>query len=338
MPLTWVPWPPADRVSVSSGPASTTWQADLERVAGDLLVGDDGAGAVGLGEVGVVGVDAGVDDADADAGAVETRAVRAGEGVERLLAAGGRVRGVLRELDRLVALDVGDTGLAADVGDLRLGAAGDHDPDLVEAGGDLHARGGDRVLGGLQGLAVHQHGGRLQQAQVGELLGQVGLQRGGRGGAGRGAGQGEGRAEGGSERQAERGADGSPHGSLLGRRWRGSQDQRPDVAKVTRGERGPGSGTEREGRRLSRDVHLPPARVWCTRCPDTYRRFRRPGPDVGARRGRGPASATGRKWTFARCGPSSDGHLEVWSPFPRLGGNAGPAERLSHRRQDRLDP
>ena len=62
MPATWVPWPPSERVSVSTLVRHVEHLAGgLERVAEHLVVADDGAGAVLLLEVGVGRVDAGVD-------------------------------------------------------------------------------------------------------------------------------------------------------------------------------------------------------------------------------------------------------------------------------------
>ena len=101
MPLTWVPWPPTDRVSVSTVVGHLLHRAErLERVAQGLEVGDHGAAAVGLLEVRVGGVDAGVDDRDAHAVAGELLPVGPGQGLGGLVAAGGDVAGVLEEVDR----------------------------------------------------------------------------------------------------------------------------------------------------------------------------------------------------------------------------------------------
>ena len=100
----------ACRCRRSSGPSATE-QARLERVAQRLEVGDDGAAAVGLLEVGVGRVDAGVDDRDRDALAGQRVPSAPVSGLGGLEAAGGRVGGLLEELDRLVAgLDVRTPG------------------------------------------------------------------------------------------------------------------------------------------------------------------------------------------------------------------------------------
>ena len=105
----------------------------LGRLAQRLVVGHDGAAAVGLLEVRVGRVDAGVDDADGDALAGQRAAVGAGERLGGLEAAGGLVGGLGEEADRLGArLDVRDAGLAAHRLDLGLGAAGADDADLLE--------------------------------------------------------------------------------------------------------------------------------------------------------------------------------------------------------------
>ena len=173
MPATWVPWPPSERVSVSTLVRDVEHLAGrLERVAQHLLVADDGAGAVRLLEVGVGRVDAGVDQADADAGSAEGVAVGAGEGLVRLGAAGGLVGLGAEELDRLVALEVGHARLEAGGRDLGLGGAGDDHADLVEAAGLGHAGGGDGTVGGGEGAAVHEHGGLLAAGEAGQLAGQ----------------------------------------------------------------------------------------------------------------------------------------------------------------------
>ena len=134
IPFTWVPWPPTDRVSVSTklGTFWTRAQA-LGRVAQRLQVGDDRAAAAALLEVGVGRVDTGVDHRDRDALAGELAAVGPGDGLGRLVAAGRLVGGVLEEADRLRAgLDVRHAGLAAHRLDLALGAASADDADLAE--------------------------------------------------------------------------------------------------------------------------------------------------------------------------------------------------------------
>ena len=72
----------------------------LERVAEGLEVGDHGAAAVGLLEVGVGGVDPGVDDRDAHAVAGELLPVGAGERLGGLVAARRDVAAVLEQVDR----------------------------------------------------------------------------------------------------------------------------------------------------------------------------------------------------------------------------------------------
>ncbi len=86
MPLTWVPWPPTrQRVGVDRGRQRLHRAERLERVAQRLEVGDHGAAAVRLREVGVGGVDARVDDRDADAvaGQLRARPPRSGSGWPR---------------------------------------------------------------------------------------------------------------------------------------------------------------------------------------------------------------------------------------------------------------
>src|SRR6185312_14740216 len=105
-----------------------------------LVAGDDGAAAVAVLQERVRRVHAGVDDGHRDAAAVERLPVRAGERADGLRAAGGGVGGLVEELDRAVALEVGDAGFAAGGLDLPAGARGDDDADLLELGDRPHAR------------------------------------------------------------------------------------------------------------------------------------------------------------------------------------------------------
>ena len=108
MPLTWVPWPPPEIVSLSTTAGSFCTEHSSSNGSHRVLrLATTALRAVGLGEGRVRGVDAGVDDCHRDAGAGQRGAVRAGLGLRGLEAARGGVGGRVEELDRLLAgLDV----------------------------------------------------------------------------------------------------------------------------------------------------------------------------------------------------------------------------------------
>src|SRR4051812_37539456 len=85
------------------------------------------------------------------------------------------LEGLVEELDRAVALQVGDAVLYAGRLDLPGGPRGDGHADLLELGDRPHARRGDGRAGGRDVRAVHQDGGRRGGGQAGELVGQEGL-------------------------------------------------------------------------------------------------------------------------------------------------------------------
>ena len=119
---------PADRTAgrCPSEPASTGAQVlSVERVAHHLEVLDHGGGAVGVLQERVGGVDAGVDDGDRDALAVE--AVPSAP-VRVLRASSPRV--ALLEVDRSISIGL----VALDVGHARLG------PDQLHLGGQTRSR------------------------------------------------------------------------------------------------------------------------------------------------------------------------------------------------------
>ena len=125
------------------------------------------------------------------------------------------VRGLVVELDRGVALEVGHARLGAGGLDLVGGAGGDDDADPLELGDRAHARGVDGGAGGRDVGAVHHQRGRRGAGQGGQLAGQEVLD-GGRGRRGCGRGRSERADDDGPAHHPERSADRPVHGTPRG--------------------------------------------------------------------------------------------------------------------------
>ena len=195
-------------VGVDAGRDLLDGAGGLGRLTERLVAGHDGAAAVGLLEVRVRRVDAGVDDPDGDALAGQLAAIGAGHRLGGLETAGRLVGGLGEEADRLLAgLDVRHARLAADRLDLGLGAARSDHADLLERD-DLGQAGGGDGLGRVgEGRAVDQDGGPA--GERGQLLGEVRRDAGQLGRGGRGVGRG----------QAERDEDGRTGGHGREEAW-----------------------------------------------------------------------------------------------------------------------